>query len=192
MKQADTKDVGKHYFQTKTIVEDNDVRDMLTRLYNLEFMETGLTDRKSETSMSREDHKFMEILQEGTKLRNGHYQVPLPFKDPCIDLPNNRHQARQRFSYLEKKFSKNDQFREDYIRFMKDIIAKGYARKSTTKAASGKTWYLPHHGVYHPNKPGKIRVVFDLSADYKGRCLNRELLSGRDLTNQIVRVLLGF
>ena len=50
----------------------------------------------------------------------------------------------------------------------------------------------PHHGVYHPNKPGKIRVVFDLSADYKGRCLNRELLSGRDLTNQIVRVLLGF
>ena len=75
---------------------------------------------------------------------------------------------------------------------MKDIIAKGYARKSTTEAASGKTWYLPHHGVYHPNKPGKIRVVFDLSADYKGRCLNRELLSGPDLTNQIVGVLLRF
>ena len=84
--------MGKHYFQTKTTVEDNDVRDMLARLYNLEFMETGLADRKSETSMSREDHKFMKILQEGTKLRNGHYQVPLPFKDPCIDLPNNRHQ----------------------------------------------------------------------------------------------------
>ena len=134
----------------------------------------------------------MEILQEGTKLRNGHYQVLLAFKDLCIDLPNNRHQARQRFSYLEKKFSKNDQFREDYIRFMMDIIAKGYARKSTTKAASGKTWYLPHHGVYYPNKPGKIRVVFDLSADYKGRFLNRELLSGPDLTNQIVGVYLRF
>ena len=106
VKQADTKDVGKHYFQTKTIVEDNDVRDMLTRLYNLEFMETGLTDRKSETSMSREDHKFMKILQEGTKLRNGHYQVPLPFKDPCVNLPNNRHQARQRISYLKKKTAK--------------------------------------------------------------------------------------
>ena len=63
MKQANTKDAGKHYLQTKTIVEDNDVRDMLTTLYNLEFMETGLTDRKSETSMSREDHKFMESLQ---------------------------------------------------------------------------------------------------------------------------------
>ena len=61
-----------------------------------------------------------------------------------------------------KKLSKNDQFKEDYIRFMKHIIAKGYARKSKTKAASGKTWYLLHHGVYHPNKPGKIRVVFHL------------------------------
>ena len=82
--------------------------------------------------MSRENQKFMKILQEGTKLRNGHYQVPLSFKEPCVNLPNNRYQARQRFSDLEKKFSKNDQFKEDYIRFMMDIIANGYARKSTT------------------------------------------------------------
>ena len=49
----------------------------------------------------------------------------------------------------------------------------------------------PHHGIYHPNKPGKIGVVFDLSADYKG-CLNRELLSEADLTNKIVGALLRF
>ena len=34
--------------------------------------------------------------------------------------------------------------------------------------------------------------MFDLNADYKGKCLNRELLSGPDLTNQIVGVLLRF
>ena len=84
MKEADTKDVGKHYFQTKTSVEENDVREMLTRLYNLEFMKTGPTDGKLETSMSREDHKFIKVLQEGTKLRNGHYQVPFPFKSTRI------------------------------------------------------------------------------------------------------------
>ena len=32
---------------------------------------------------------------------------------------------------------------------------------------SGKTWYIPHHGVYHPSKPGKIRVVFDRSAEFQ-------------------------
>ena len=42
---------------------------------------------------------------------------------------------------------------------------------------------LPHHGVYHPNKPGKIRMVFDLSAEYKGTCLKKELLPGPDVTN---------
>ena len=116
----------------------------------------------------------------------------MPFKYPYVNLPNNRYQAKPRFSYMKKNFSKNDQFKEAYIRFMKDIIAKGYARKSATKAASGKTWCLLHHGIYHPNKPGKIRAVFDVSVDYKGRCLNRELLSGPDLRKQIVGVLLRF
>ena len=75
---------------------------------------------------------------------------------------------------------------------MEKIIAKVYERKSATTAAPGKAWYLPHYGVYHPNKPGKIRVVFDLSAKYKGTCLNEELRSGTDLTNQIIGVLLRF
>ena len=59
-------------------------------------------------------------------------------------------------------------------------------------ATPGKMWYFPHHGVCHPNKPGKIRVVFDLSAEYKGVCLNKELLPRPDLTNQIIGVLLRF
>ena len=75
---------------------------------------------------------------------------------------------------------------------MEEIIAKGYAGKSTMTATPGKTWYLTHHVVYHPNKPGKISVVFDLSAEYKGTCLNKELFPGPDLTSQIIGALLRF
>ena len=75
---------------------------------------------------------------------------------------------------------------------MEDIISMAYARKSTREAFLGKIWYLPYHGVYHPNKTGKIRVVFDLSGNYKGRLINRELLFEPDLTNQIAGVLLWF
>ena len=46
--------------------------------------------------------------------------------------------------------------------------------------------------MYHPNKPGKIRVVFDCSAEFDGQSLNKELLTGPDLTNQIVGVLKRF
>ena len=75
---------------------------------------------------------------------------------------------------------------------MEEIISKVYARKSAREAAPGKIWYLTHHGAYHPNKPGKIRVVYDLSADYEGRCINSELLSGPDVASQIAVVLLRF
>ena len=56
----------------------------------------------------------------------------------------------------------------------------------------GKTWFIPHHGVYHPHKPGKIRVVFDCSAKYKGKSLNDLLLKGPDLTNSLLGVLTRF
>ena len=59
---------------------------------------------------------------------------------------------------------------------MEEIISKRYARKSNREAAPGKIWYLPHHCAYHPNKTGKITVVFGLSAYYKDRGINRELL----------------
>ena len=48
------------------------------------------------------------------------------------------------------------------------------------------------HGVYHPSKPGKIRVVLDCSAEFQGRPINKELLSGSDFTNQFIGVLTRF
>ena len=78
------------------------------------------------------------------------------------------------------------------MKFMNELILKGYARESTSAVKAGKCWYLPHHGVYHPNKPGKICVVFDLKAEFHGTSINKELLSGLDLTTKIVGVLLRF
>ena len=52
---------------------------------------------------------------------------------------------------------------------MKDIIKRGYVNKvsenSDTALIDENCWYIPHHGVYHPKKPDKIRVVVDCSAD---------------------------
>ena len=75
---------------------------------------------------------------------------------------------------------------------MNNLMRNRYVKKSTGSATKGKCWYIPRHGVYNENKPNKIRVVFDCSTEYQGRSLNNELMSGPDLTNQIIGVLIRF
>lgn len=80
---------------------------------------------------------------------------------------------------------------------MEEMI-KGCAEKvlpqdeTGIRIGDGKINYVPHHRVYHPRKPGQIRVVFDCSAQYKGTSLNKNLLQGPDLTNNLMGVLCRF
>ena len=56
----------------------------------------------------------------------------------------------------------------------------------------GKVCYLPHHPVFHPRKPGKVRIVFDAASEYKHTSLNKNVLQGPDLMNNLAGVLLQF
>ena len=77
---------------------------------------------------------------------------------------------------------------------MKNIIENGYAEKvpNMRNSERNNVWYIPHHGVYHPKKPNKIRVVFDCAAEHRGESLNKHLLQGPDLTNNLTGVLCRF
>ena len=84
---------------------------------------------------------------------------------------------------------------ERYRTVMKEYIAKGYAPKLASEEAEDtgpRTWYLPHFPILNPNKPGKVRIVFDAAAEYGGTSLNNNLLQGPDCTNDLVGVLLRF
>lgn len=85
--------------------------------------------------------------------------------------------------------------RNDYLTSMSNLFEKGYAvyiNPAEEKPSDGNVWYIPHHGVYHLRKPGKLRVVFDCSSRYRGVSLNDTLLQGPDLTSQLVGVLTRF
>ena len=73
------------------------------------------------------------------------------------------------------------------------MISKGHTElQDEKKCQQGKVWYIPHHGVFHPSKPGKMRVVFDCSAEWHSISINQSLMSGPELTNQIFGVLVKF
>ena len=91
----------------------------------------------------------------------------------------------------------NEQLKQKYRNVIDDYVVKCHARRVPEAEIDNSNdkplWYLPHHPVLHAKKPGKVRVVFDCSAQYKGTSLNDQLLSGPDLTiNSLVGVLLRF
>lgn len=76
---------------------------------------------------------------------------------------------------------------------MNDIISLGDAeRVPDEELENDPAWYIPHHAVYHPQKPGKIHVVCDCSAKFQETSLNDHLLTGPDLTNMLIGVLCRF
>ncbi|XP_072179402.1 uncharacterized protein [Diadema setosum] len=74
---------------------------------------------------------------------------------------------------------------------MHDVI-ETCAERAPSYGVDGRINYVPHTGVYHPRKPGKVRVVFDCSAKCDGVSLNDHLLQGPDLTNGLLGILCRF
>ncbi|XP_078382421.1 uncharacterized protein LOC144665122 [Oculina patagonica] len=185
--------------KTKEVINPSAIRQM----FELDFVGHK---SNSKHGLSKEDRKFIEIVEQGVhQCEDGHYELPLPLKNENINLPNNKTAALRRLSQLKRRFeAKNGQrYYADYVEFMKKLIDSGYAErmpemsdsehKSSDQAQTKhNVWYIPHHGVYHPKKPNKIRVVFDCAAEYESESLNKHLLQGPDLTNNLTGVLRRF
>ncbi|KAK0152604.1 hypothetical protein N1851_005873 [Merluccius polli] len=166
------------------------LEEMLSNQYNHDFSETT----KEEKEMSREDHRFMHIMEQSAVLQEGKYCLKLPFRKTEVCLPNNFAVARQRIQGLKKRFLNDKGIQQEYTRYMSKLIRDGYAEKVPQKqlhCKEGKVWYIPHHGVHHPRK-GSLRVVFDCGATFQGSSLNSELLQGPNLTSSLLGVLSRF
>ena len=86
-------------------------------------------------------------------------------KSTDVTFPNNKSAAMKRLYSLKRRFIRDKSFHEIYKAFIDDMLQKGYARKAKNEQVR-KVWYIPHHGVKHPAKPGNVRVVFDCSAEF--------------------------
>lgn len=161
----------------------------------LRVLESDFSEKNSECKLvSQDDVRFIELLSETIRQRpDGHLEMPLPFKGESPPLlPNNKKLATIRLQHLKRKLKANQQFYDHYKTFMEDVISNGDAELVPETAVGDVCWYIPHHGIYHPKKPGKLRVVFDCSAKYQGISLNDTLLTGPDLINSLVGVLCRF
>lgn len=130
-------------------------------------------------ALSQQDRRFLSVLSESICFKDGRYEMPLPFKYQDPVLPNNKSLALNRLKSLRRRLQREETFRQHYSEFMQELLRNGHAEKVPEQdiiPQDGHVWYIPHHGVYHPQKPDKIRVVFDCSAQFEGVSLNSYLL----------------
>ncbi|XP_053381690.1 uncharacterized protein LOC123559085 [Mercenaria mercenaria] len=163
----------------------------IAKAMELDFCENQVTC----TLISQEDQRFLEKMNSDIKFVDGHYTMPLPFKGDPPNLPNNQYMALRRLEGLKRRLQRDSDYRRLYEQFMNSLIKMGHAEvvsDSDLQVVNGHEWYIPHHGVFHPKKPGKLRVVFDCSAVFNGQSLNNHLLQGPDLTNTLIGVLCRF
>lgn len=142
---------------------------------------------------SVEDLSFLSMMEkEFFKNSTNSWVAPLPFRNPRRRLPNNREYAMSRFRSLRRTLEKRPEMKSHFTEFMQKIFDNHHAELALPLQEGKECWYLPSFGVYHPQKPGQIRVVFDSSAQFDGVSLNDVLLSGPDLNNSLLGVLMRF
>ncbi|XP_044316597.1 uncharacterized protein LOC123037886 [Drosophila rhopaloa] len=142
-----------------------------------------------------DDARAQRILEDTTVKVGRRYQTGLLWKDDYAVLPRSYEMAHRRLINVEKKLKRNRQLAMEYDRIIRDYVAKGYARKlqhDEVAVTSDRLWYLPHFGVENPNKPGKVRLVFDAAAKVGGTSLNSVLDKGPQHYKPLPAVLFHF
>ena len=158
------------------ITSPSDIR----RVLESDFAEA----KNANPATSQEDRQFISQVNKGVvHLPDGHYEIPLPLKSTTLQLLDNKVMAEQRLRHLKKRMEKDQEYKQDYTTFMNSIIEQGYAERVPKEEVdkTGSSWYIPHHGVYHPKKQ-KIRVVFDCSAKFEGESLFKTNIYCKDQT----------
>ncbi|XP_036347095.1 uncharacterized protein LOC118756437, partial [Rhagoletis pomonella] len=172
-----------------------DCEKSLRRLHEAVKNYFNLEEPKPKQLLSADDNKALAILNASCKKVSNRYEVGLLWRNEDVVLPESYGNAYKRLMCLERKFNKDPLLKSTIQQQIDNLISKGYAKKLSPAEATiqpSKTWYLPIFTVTNPNKPGKIRLVWDAAAKANGVCLNDFMFPGPDLLNSLVEVLLSF
>ena len=145
---------------------------------------------------SRSDVKALKTLEKTTHCENDRYNVGMLWNSPRSRLPNNYRSAVKQFLSLENRLAKNPEIKDAYSDTIKTDKDSGYIwilePTELQETKNEPQWYLPHHPVINPNKPGKVRCVCIAASEFEGHSLNKSLFIGPDLLQNSVGIIFRF
>ncbi|XKL65471.1 hypothetical protein PGB90_008891 [Kerria lacca] len=151
-------------------------------------------DESQNREPSFEEKECERMFLESTiRDETGRFIVRLPFKLPKEGLGHSKIQAKKRFYHLERKFTKNENFRRRYVEGMRDYIIQGHI-KEVVENPNELSYYIPHHAVFKETSTStKLRIVFDASMKTSsGLSLSQCLMVGPVVQSNLIDILIRF
>jgi hypothetical protein len=90
-----------HHFAVDQVVKEIISPGMFNKMMEIDFSERK---GNNEREFSQEDKSFLKKVKQGIKKVDGHYEIPLPFREDDVVMPDNRTQAEQRANWIKKGF----------------------------------------------------------------------------------------
>ncbi|XP_055590660.1 uncharacterized protein LOC129742742 [Uranotaenia lowii] len=187
-------DMFQSNFHVGTQSENNDCDLHNVVKYFFTFESLGIA-KSEQLPMSKEEERAFEMMRSQITFRDGRYEMGLLWKYEDVRTPDTKYTAMKRFHCLERRMRRDPLLAEALRTMIKDYVKKRYARKLTEAAANiprKRKWYLPMFPVFNPNKPGKLRIVWDAAAATNGISHNSLLLKGPDQLTELPAVLYKF
>ncbi|KAK6165298.1 hypothetical protein SNE40_022249 [Patella caerulea] len=138
----------------------------LNKFYEFETLGIQAPDcHCQEKPISKDDKEALQLFESSCKKEDSRYVTALPWKQDQEFLPNNYPLAFKRLTSLEKGLSKTPTKAELYNKVIEEYERNGWSKRLTKEELEDKekpSYFLPHHGVYRPEKISTpLRVVFD-------------------------------
>ena len=145
-----------HILRVDAATEDDKLEAGLQRFWDLESLGIGKNERS-----------VQETFTQQISMKEGKYEVHLPWKESHSLLPDNYDLCRKRLTGLLQKLKKSPDHLRYYNVMIQDQLRKGIIEPVTDpdQFVEGKLHYLPHHAVVRTDKQTtKLRIVYDASA----------------------------
>lgn len=138
--------------------------------------------------------EYCETLFKTTTTRdlNGKFIVRIPVKPNINDLGDSSEVARSRFLSLERKFERDDAYKNSYVSCINDYKIQNHVALSNE--ITEISFLLPHHAVIkETSETTKVRVVFDGSCKVdNGLPINQLQYAGPTIQDDLFSIITRF
>ena len=111
-------------------------------------------------------------------------------------MPNYYSSTLSHMKSLEYRLENQPELTKLYQDTIKVDVEKGFVKilkqEELEATKLERQWYVPHHPVENPNKPGKVRRVYNAASKFRGISLNDYLLTRPDLLQNLIGKIFRF